>query len=220
MSKQQVQTVLVVDDTYPVFKMMRPALGTGVIRAFHAKSRDEALTLFHLHQRRIDLVVIDMIAPSARNLDLAAELESIRHGLPVLYIVGEHKTIARCSIEAQSPGSVLAMPFTPEQLLAGLGVLLGAETLTRKPEYQSWERLVAESSRISSGAAMLFVYELRQAAVAANHASVLRPNNIEYAFRPTNNDAVPYSIIVRAADFSRARRLITQASERASASAA
>jgi hypothetical protein len=85
--------------------------------------------------------VIDLVTPAAGNLDLTAELERLHPGLPVLYLVGAGKTIARCSIEAEAPGSVLAVPFTAEQLIARVGGLLNAEAVAHhRPSGRLWER--------------------------------------------------------------------------------
>jgi DNA-binding NtrC family response regulator len=221
MNQQRIQTILVIDDIYPLFKLMRHTLENGRFRAFHAKSPDEGLTIFRDHRGRIDLVMIDMVKPAARNLDLAAELERLSPGLPILYVLSEDRTIARCSIEAQAPEAVLVTPFTQEQFMDRVARLLDVEvTLCQRPEEQLWDRLMADSNRISSGGAMLCLYEWRQVSVAAGHVAMLRPSNIECSLQPTNNDAVPYSMVVRAPDFSRARRLISHATEGVAVSAA
>jgi hypothetical protein len=138
-------------------------------------------------------------------------LERLRPGLPVLYLVGAGKTIARCSIEAQAPGSVLAIPFTQEQLLARVGDLL--EAAARHPNgEQLWKRLVAVSDWLPEPTAMLHVYETHQAELAASHVALLSAGDIEHAFRPTNSKARPYGISVRARDVAVARRLTEQVS--------
>jgi hypothetical protein len=50
-----------------------------------------------------------------------------------------------------------------------------------------WDRLIAASDWIPSGTAMLYVYELRQAALAEGHAATLTGGNVQYTFRATNN---------------------------------
>jgi DNA-binding NtrC family response regulator len=124
MAERRAQAVLVVDDSVPFSKLIREMLARRGFAVLGAKSPGEGLTLFQAHQPRIDLAVIDLVKPAAGNLDLTAELERVRPGLPVLYLVGTGKSIARCSIEAQAPGSVLAVPFTEEQFIARVGDLL------------------------------------------------------------------------------------------------
>jgi hypothetical protein len=94
-------------------------------------------------------------------------------------VVGAQKSIARCSIEAHAPSAVLPAPFTEEQLIERVGGLLSIEVAARRaPEEKLWERLIAVSNPIRSGAAILHIYELRQAALAADHAAMLQAGNI------------------------------------------
>jgi DNA-binding response OmpR family regulator len=211
MSAQRVPAVLVVDDFNPFSRLIRHVLRQRRFAVFCASSAAKGLALFQAHRSQIDLAVIDMVRPVAANLDLTAELERLRPGLPVLYIAGALKTVARCSIEAQAPDSVLVAPFTEEQLIARVGSLLAIEaTVRERPNEQLWEQLIAGSVGISSGAAMLYVYGLSQAGLAKGHAAMLRAGDIRYAFRPTNYEPAPCSIIVRTKDMNRARHLIAQ----------
>jgi len=204
--------VLVVDDLVPFSKLIRGTLDRRGYGVFGAKSPDEGLALFQAHQSQIDLVVIGLVTLAAVNLDLTAELDRLRPGLPVLYLVGAGKSIARCSIEAQAPGSVLAVPFTEEQLIARVFGLLHVEAAARQRRQERlWERLIAASDWIPSGTSMLHVYDLRQAALAAGHMAMLSAGNIRHFLQPTNCEAAPYSITVHAHDVTRARCLIGQA---------
>jgi hypothetical protein len=106
---------------------------------------------------------------------------------------------------------VLAVPFTAEQFLGRVQGLLDIEAAEcQKPDEQLWERLLADSDGISSSPTMLYVYEVGQSALAAGHVTMLRAAHIRHAFRPTNFEAAPYSVIVRAGDVARARGLIAQ----------
>jgi DNA-binding NtrC family response regulator len=148
---QRARAILVVDDFNPFCNLIRETLAPRGFAVFGANSPDEGLALFQAHQPQIDLAVIDLVTPTAGNLDLTAELERLHPGLPVLYLVGAGKTIARCSIEAQAPGSVLAVPFTEEQLIARVGSLLDVEGAARRRSGERlWERLAANSDRMAS----------------------------------------------------------------------
>jgi len=204
--------VLVVDDLIPLAKVMRETFGSRGFAVFGAKTPAEGLELFQAHQAQIDLAVIGLVTPVAGNLDLAAELERLRPAFPVLYLVGAGKSIARCSIEAQAPGSVLAVPFTEEQLIVRVGRLIDVDAGACQIRGEGlWDRLIAASDWIPSGTAMLHVYELRQAALAEAHAATLSGGNVQYTFRATNCDEAPYSMTVRAQDVTHARWLIAQA---------
>jgi DNA-binding response OmpR family regulator len=206
-------TVLVVDDLVPFSTMVRETFVRRGFAFFGAKSPDEAMALFQAHQPQIGLAVIGLVGPAAVNLDLTADLEHLQPGLPVLYLVGPGKSIARCSIEAQAPDSVLSVPFTEEQLIARVSGLLDVEEAARqKRREQLWERLIAASDWIPSETTTLHVYDLQQAPLAASHVAFLRAGNIHHALQPTNCEAAPYSMTVRAQDVTGARRLIGQAS--------
>ena len=181
--------VLVIDDLLPFSKVTRETFVSRGFAVFGAKTADEGLELFRAYQRKIDLGVIGLMLPAAANLDLAAELERLRPGLPLLYLVGAAKSIVRCSIEAQAPGSVLMVPFTEEQLIARVVRLLDVEAVAcQRHGERLWDRLIAASDWIPSGTSMLFVYELRQAALAEGHAATLSGGNVQYTFRATNCD--------------------------------
>jgi DNA-binding response OmpR family regulator len=205
--------VLIVDDLIPFTTVVRETFVRRGFAVFGAKSPDEGLAVFQAHQPQIGLAVVGLVTPAAVNLDLAADLDHLQPGLPVLYLVGAGKSIARCSIEAQAPASVLAVPFTEEQLLARVGGLLNVEVAARQGrDKRLWDRLIAGSDWFPSGTAMLHVYGLQHAALAAGHMAMLSAGNIHHALQPTNCEAAPYSINVRAQDVTRARFLIGQAS--------
>jgi DNA-binding response OmpR family regulator len=205
-SRQRARGVLVVESSNSLSILISKTLIGRGFAVFGAKSPDEALALFRA-QPQIDLAVIGLATPTAGNLDLSAELERLKPGLPMLYMVGAGKSIARCSIEAQAPGSVLAAPFTDEQLIARVDALLEASA-RQGPDERLWERLIAVSDWIPAPIAMLQVYETRQAVLAESHVSVLSAGNIEHAFRTTNCIAAPYGVTVCARDVTRARSLI------------
>lgn len=213
MRRQWTQTVLVVDDSNLFSVPIRQALVRRGVEVFCAKSPQKALSLFQANRPKIDMVVIDMATPAASNLDLAAELERLRPGLPILYLVGASKSIARCSIEAQAPEAVLVTPFTEDQLLQRVGGLLATEVAERRgAEEPVWEKLIATSDPILAGPSILHIYELRQAPLAADHVAILRAGAIHHCVRPTNCDAAPYGMIVGSRDVAHARSLLEQVS--------
>ena len=209
-SGQRAGAVLIVEASVSFSKLIGKTLADRGFAVFGAKSHDEGLALFRA-QPQIDLAVIGLATPTAGSLDLTAELERLRPGLPILYLVGAGKSIARCSIEAQAPGSVLAAPFTEEQLIARIGALL-AVAARQGPDERLWERLIAVSDWIPAPIAMLQVYETRQAALAEGHVAMLSVGDVLHAFRTTNCKAAPYGVTVRARDIAHARCLIGQVS--------
>jgi DNA-binding NarL/FixJ family response regulator len=155
MGEPKVHVTLVIDDSNLFSAAIRQTLMHRGFEIVRAKSPQKGMALFQAHRSKIDLVAIDLVMPAAGNLDLAAELERLRPGLPILYLMGAQRSIARCSIEAHSPGAVLPAPFTEEQLIERVGGLLSIEIAARRaPEEKLWERLMAVSNPIRSGAAI------------------------------------------------------------------
>src|SRR5580658_9416173 len=117
MGEQRISAVLVVDNSSLFSRSILPALAGRRYPVYCSASAELGLAQFQEHHSQIDLVVLDMVTIGSGNFDLAAELERRRPGLPVLYLVGSEPTIAGASIEAQSPASVLASPFTEEEFM-------------------------------------------------------------------------------------------------------
>jgi CheY-like chemotaxis protein len=209
MGEARARTVLVVEDGNAFSRLIRRALEHRRFAVYCAKSPDQGLSQFLEHRLEMDLVVIDMVTPVAGNFDLAADLERLQPGLPILYLVGSQPSIARASLEAQSPGSVLVTPFTEEQLIARVNGLLELDVAVgESADRQLWNRLLETSDELESGSCILYVYESRESALAAAHAAMLCAGNISFAFRPTNNEACPYGVMAPARDAVKARSLI------------
>jgi DNA-binding NtrC family response regulator len=109
-------------DTYS--KLLLTALQHRGFTVFCVTAPNQALALFSEHHLQIDIVAIDAITPSSGNLDLAAELERLRPGMPMLYVVGPQKTVLRSSIEAHAPQLALVAPFTEARLMERIDGLL------------------------------------------------------------------------------------------------
>jgi DNA-binding NtrC family response regulator len=213
MDQQCVLTVLIVDDFNPFSRLMRNALARRGISAVCADTPEKSLALVEAHPERIDLVIADIVSPTAAILDLTAELSRRRPKLPVLYLVGARHSIVRASLEARAPHAVLAVPFSEKNLIERIGGLLHVAVASRRlSDGRLWERLLSNSQRLPSGIAMLHVYEPRQAALASGHMAILRAANLPCTLRPTNYAALPYSLIVRSREIQRARTLISNLS--------
>jgi CheY-like chemotaxis protein len=213
MGEQRAPTVLIVDNSHPFSALIGPALTRRGYSVYCANNAVEGRTRFQEHGSQIDLVVIDILMPGAANFDFAAELERLRTRSPVLYLVGSQPSIARAGIEAQSPASVLVAPFTEEEFMARVGDLLDPQAALRpEPDERLWDRLMEASDGISSGATLLYIYESRHASLAAAQVAMLRAGGVQYAFRRTNSEDCPYSVVVPARDAARARSLIAEIS--------
>jgi CheY-like chemotaxis protein len=148
MAEQRMPAVLVVDDAHSFSETIREMLRPRGFAVFGARSAKEGMELFQAHKEQVHMAVIDLVNPAAGNLDLTSELERLHPGLPVLYLVGGDKTIARCSIEAQAPGSILMVPFTEEQLVDRIGGLMDVEVAARQARgKRRWDRFISAPDR-------------------------------------------------------------------------
>jgi DNA-binding NtrC family response regulator len=112
--------ILVVDDDAFVLESCRRVLAAAGCRVETAA--DAAAALAHLALERFDRVLTDVKMPGEDGFDLLARLGKDWPGLPVVVMTGylTPDTIA----EGRRAGAAgfLAKPFTPEELLEGLGL--------------------------------------------------------------------------------------------------
>ena len=115
--------ILVVDDEPIVLGLMRRTLtdaGHGVLSATNGL---EALELAATAVPRVDAVVTDVQMPQMGGEALAAALRQADPNLPVLFVSGFNGGSA-----PTLPGSFLAKPFTPDQLVSAVGLLVTVPT--------------------------------------------------------------------------------------------
>jgi len=82
-------TVLLVEDQEPVRKVIFKMLVAGGYEVIEARSGDEAIEIYQLHQDKIDVVVTDVVMPGKiQGPQLARLARKINSALPVLYMSG------------------------------------------------------------------------------------------------------------------------------------
>jgi DNA-binding NtrC family response regulator len=84
MTKDQSQSVLVVDDDHNVLEVLDARLSSCGLNVFKADNGHEALKI--LGSRKIDLVVSDVKMPSMDGMTLLSEIIRIQPGLPVVFL--------------------------------------------------------------------------------------------------------------------------------------
>mgnify|MGYP001056447604 CR=1 FL=1 len=112
--------ILVVDDDAMVLESCRRVLaaaGCRVVTAPHA-----AAALAHLAQEPFDRLLTDVKMPGEDGLDLLARVRRDWPGLPVVVMTGFLTPETEAAGRGGGAAGVLAKPFTPEELLAGLGL--------------------------------------------------------------------------------------------------
>ncbi len=110
------ETIVVVEDE-PAVRIVTKALleGLGYI-VVAASSGAEALPLIEERDRRIDLLLVDVVMPEMSGPEVAAQALAIRPGLRVLFASGhtEHPSLAEGGHELE--GRLVTKPFTTREL--------------------------------------------------------------------------------------------------------
>ena len=100
--------ILIVDDELPVLNLLQLVLEEAGYTVISATSAAEARTLAADGERRIDLLVTDVVLSDATGSSLAAELVHDRPGTPVLYTSGYAQSVL--SEQGLSPDEVTIVP--------------------------------------------------------------------------------------------------------------
>ena len=121
-------TVLVVEDSGPLRKMIGSMLRESDFHVFEAANGSEALEILARDPGSIDLVLTDVVMPHISGTELAGSLSLIRPALPVLFMSGFSEDPVVRDLENGS-NFFLRKPFTASALLEAVRrVLAGAET--------------------------------------------------------------------------------------------
>ncbi len=112
------KTVLLVEDTDAVRRMIGIALGLRGYRVLEAANGPAAVELAGSHSEHIDVLLTDIIMPGMNGVELFRMLAAARPSLKVLYMSGYAGTvIADHGIEEEN---FIQKPFTTDALLAKL----------------------------------------------------------------------------------------------------
>jgi two-component system cell cycle sensor histidine kinase/response regulator CckA len=115
-------TILLVDDEDTVRETTAWFLRRAGHRVLPAASPVEAIALFGMYPREVDLLIADIVMPEMQGAVLAAQLRAKAPRLPVLFVSAYPD--ARPPREDTSPMGFLAKPFSATGLLAAIAELL------------------------------------------------------------------------------------------------
>jgi CheY-like chemotaxis protein len=111
-------TVLVVDDeriSRHVASRMLRELG---LRVLEADGADEALDVFRISQRPIDLVLLDVVMPETDGVELARQIRAHRPGQRILFMSAHPAEVLAEHGLQNLDVSFLAKPYTMDELLS------------------------------------------------------------------------------------------------------
>ncbi len=122
------KVILVVDDADGVRTTTCRSLERVGYRPIAVGTGPEAVELVRVWAEPIDLVLTDVVMPGMSGRELADQLETLRPGLPVLFVSGhtQEDIVRRGLVEEGRP--FLAKPFTPDEIAAKVGAVLGRHT--------------------------------------------------------------------------------------------
>ena len=136
------ETILVVEDDARVRMVLRSYLEAGGYTVLEATGGQAAIDCCRNYPRSIDLVVTDMVLPQMSGDRIAAELETIRPGIPVVYISAHDPEWLRKRGPLSREGPVLQKPLGASTLLPVVRRLLDSESTP--PAQSSGTVLVVE----------------------------------------------------------------------------
>jgi two-component system cell cycle sensor histidine kinase/response regulator CckA len=119
MPPMRLPRILLVDDEPVVLLLMRRTLTEAGYEVLPATNGMEALELAAAARPAVDAVITDLQMPQMGGEALAAALRQAGPDLPILFVSGFKRGQAPAL-----PGPVLAKPFSPDELVSAIGLLL------------------------------------------------------------------------------------------------
>ena len=120
--------ILVVDDSTGMRRILTATLGRlGFSDVTEAENAESALAC--LHQRAVDLAIIDWNLPGLSGLDLAQAIRSepATHDLPLLMVTGNGSAADVARALRSGFGGYIIKPFTEDTFAQQLGTLVRIE---------------------------------------------------------------------------------------------
>jgi two-component system, chemotaxis family, chemotaxis protein CheY len=126
------QTILVVDDSPTIRKMVRAALGSlADVEFVEAGTGLQAIETLALHPVR--MVVLDLNMPDMHGLDVLRFLRSHSRykSLPVMVLTTRNDDTSRDAVLEAGASSYVTKPFSPSVLASSVRKLLDAPPVTQ-----------------------------------------------------------------------------------------
>jgi two-component system cell cycle sensor histidine kinase/response regulator CckA len=122
-----IERILLVEDEVAVRRFVRSMLEKQGYTVVDAIDPEDALRLMRDRGQAFDLMLTDVIMPRINGPDLAAQVEAVRPGLPVLYMSGYTDRAIRLQDRLGGDTHFIQKPFTPGALGQKLRTLLKTE---------------------------------------------------------------------------------------------
>jgi len=73
------------------------------------------VALFTSHQHEVELVLSDIIMPDMNGMEMAKQIRTIRHDVPIIFATGHDKELVASGTELEN-AIILSKPFSIHQL--------------------------------------------------------------------------------------------------------
>ncbi len=124
------ETVLFAEDEEMLRRIIGRSLRDKGFHVIEAADGSAALGAAHEYAGPIHLLLTDIVMPGLTGRELAEQLRRVRPGIRVLFISGFY---TEGQLQLGTGNAFLGKPFTPAELLAKVGAVLGAETSAPEP---------------------------------------------------------------------------------------
>ena len=125
-------TILVVEDDQQVREMVTEGLRESGYAVLDAADADEALSIGVHSEKRIDLLMTDVVMPGMDGLELSQEIQTSRPGIETLFVSGyAGDTLEGHGLEPDRI-DILMKPFSIKELTAAIACMLGRASRGRR----------------------------------------------------------------------------------------
>ncbi len=122
------ETILLAEDEAALREMVEEILRLQGYRVLSAASGPAALELWHREERRVDLLLTDMVMPGGMmGTDIAAELRKANPELKVIYTTGYSPGVSGAPPGLEEGINFLPKPYSPNKLAGIIRQCLNAQ---------------------------------------------------------------------------------------------
>jgi CheY-like chemotaxis protein len=129
--------ILIVDDMGLILTMLKVALHSHGFNVWLAENGDDALPLFRLNRKKIDLVLLDVQMPGLDGPHTLAELRRMDPDVLACFMTGNADNYTRDDLLKCGAARVFNKPFSATTLAQSLHELLEAEDNSAAPAFSS-----------------------------------------------------------------------------------
>ena len=118
------ETILVVDDEASICDIIRATLESCGYRVLTAKDQTDAIAIHTRSENRVDVVLTDMIMPSAQGISAVQAFREIDPSVKIVAMSGDSSVESLNDVSKSGLDMFIAKPFTAELLLKSLHEVL------------------------------------------------------------------------------------------------